>query len=83
MPTTVLAQQHAETFSRRFADSAIRVELLNRFRSAQDVKAVMHGLAAGTVDIVIGTHRLLQRDIGFKQLGPGRHRRRASVRGDA
>ena len=69
VPTTVLAQQHAETFSRRFADSAIRVELLNRFRSAQDVKAVVRGLAAGTVDIVIGTHRLLQRDIGFKQLG--------------
>ena len=69
VPTTVLAQQHAETFSRRFSDSAIRVELLNRFRSAQDVKAVVRGLAAGTVDIVIGTHRLLQRDIGFKQLG--------------
>ena len=69
VPTTVLAQQHAETFSRRFADSPIRVELLNRFRSAQDVKAVVRGLAAGTVDIVIGTHRLLQRDIGFKELG--------------
>ena len=69
VPTTVLAQQHAETFSRRFADSAIRVELLNRFRSAQEAKAVVRGLAAGTVDIVIGTHRLLQRDIGFKQLG--------------
>ena len=69
VPTTVLAQQHAETFSRRFADSPIRVELLNRFRSAQEVKAVVRGLAAGTVDIVIGTHRLLQRDIGFKELG--------------
>ena len=69
VPTTVLAQQHAETFSRRFSDSAIRVELLNRFRSAQEAKAVVRGLAAGTVDIVIGTHRLLQRDIGFKQLG--------------
>lgn len=69
VPTTVLAQQHAETFSRRFADYPIRVELLNRFRSAQEVKAVVHGLAAGTVDIVIGTHRLLQRDIVFKELG--------------
>ncbi len=69
VPTTVLAQQHAETFSRRFADAPIRVELLNRFRSAQEAKAVIRGLAAGTVDIVIGTHRLLQRDIGFKQLG--------------
>ena len=69
VPTTVLAQQHAETFSRRFADYPIRVELLNRFRSAQEAKAVVRGLAAGTVDIVIGTHRLLQRDIVFKQLG--------------
>ncbi len=69
VPTTVLAQQHAETFSRRFADYPIRVELLNRFRSAQEVKAVVRGLAAGTVDIVIGTHRLLQRDIVFRELG--------------
>ena len=69
VPTTVLAQQHAETFGRRFADSPIRVELLNRFRSAQEVKAVVRGLAAGTVDIVIGTHRLLQRDVVFKELG--------------
>ena len=69
VPTTVLAQQHAETFSRRFADYPIRVELLNRFRSAQEAKAVVRGLAAGTVDIVIGTHRLLQRDIAFRELG--------------
>ena len=69
VPTTVLAQQHAETFSRRFVDYPIRVELLNRFRSAQDAKAVVRGLTAGTVDIVIGTHRLLQRDIVFKELG--------------
>ena len=69
VPTTVLAQQHAETFGRRFADYPIRVELLNRFRSAQEAKAVVRGLAAGTVDIVIGTHRLLQRDIVFKELG--------------
>ncbi len=69
VPTTVLAQQHAETFSRRFADYPIRVELLNRFRSAQEAKAVIRGLAAGTVDIVIGTHRLLQRDIAFRELG--------------
>ncbi len=69
VPTTVLAQQHAETFSRRFADYPIRVELLNRFRSAQEVKAVVRGVTDGTVDIVIGTHRLLQRDIVFKELG--------------
>ncbi len=69
VPTTVLAQQHAETFARRFTDYPVRVELLNRFRSAQEVKTVVQGLAAGTVDIVIGTHRLLQRDIVFKNLG--------------
>ncbi|MGH7964589.1 MAG: transcription-repair coupling factor, partial [Candidatus Binatia bacterium] len=69
VPTTVLAQQHAETFIRRFADYPVRVELLSRFRSAQEIKATVQGLAAGTVDIVIGTHRLLQRDITFKNLG--------------
>jgi transcription-repair coupling factor (superfamily II helicase) len=69
VPTTVLAQQHAETFTRRFADYPVRVELLSRFRSAQESKAVVQGLATGTVDIVIGTHRLLQRDIVFKNLG--------------
>src|SRR5581483_5860171 len=69
VPTTILAQQHAETFTRRFVDYPVRIELLNRFRSPQEVKAVIQGLAAGTVDIVIGTHRLLQRDIIFKELG--------------
>ncbi|MCS6926519.1 MAG: transcription-repair coupling factor [Candidatus Binatia bacterium] len=69
VPTTVLAQQHAETFARRFADYPVRVELLNRFRSPAEVKAVLQGLAAGTVDIVIGTHRLLQPDVHFKNLG--------------
>jgi transcription-repair coupling factor (superfamily II helicase) len=69
VPTTVLAQQHAETFARRFADYPVRVELLNRFRSPAEIKAVIQGLAAGTVDIVIGTHRLLQRDVHFKNLG--------------
>ena len=69
VPTTILAQQHAETFTRRFAEYPVRIELLNRFRTAQESKAVVQGLAAGTVDIVIGTHRLLQRDIVFKNLG--------------
>jgi transcription-repair coupling factor (superfamily II helicase) len=66
VPTTILAQQHAETFSRRFADYPVRVELLNRFRSAQEVKTTIQGLASGAVDIVIGTHRLLRRDVIFK-----------------
>lgn len=69
VPTTVLAQQHGETFARRFAGYPVRVEVLNRFRSLQEVRAVVRGLAGGQVDIVIGTHRLLQRDIVFKRLG--------------
>ncbi|MGE4096398.1 MAG: TRCF domain-containing protein, partial [Candidatus Binatia bacterium] len=59
----------AETFIRRFADHPVRIEALTRFRSPQEVKAIVQGLAAGSVDIVIGTHRLLQRDIVFKSLG--------------
>jgi transcription-repair coupling factor (superfamily II helicase) len=69
VPTTVLAQQHGETFARRFADYPVRLEVLSRFRSPQDIKSIVQGLAQGTVDIVIGTHRLLQRDIVFKNLG--------------
>jgi len=69
VPTTLLAQQHAQTFADRFADWPVRVENLSRFRSAAEQKVVIGGLASGTVDIVIGTHRLLQRDVVFKDLG--------------
>jgi len=69
VPTTVLAQQHWATFSERFAPFPVRVELLSRFRSPAEQKAVIAGLRAGTVDIVIGTHRLLSRDVAFKNLG--------------
>ncbi|MEW6612112.1 MAG: transcription-repair coupling factor [Pseudomonadota bacterium] len=69
VPTTLLAQQHFENFRDRFAESAVRVELLSRFRSAKEQKAVLEGLAAGAVDVVIGTHRLLQKDVKFKDLG--------------
>jgi transcription-repair coupling factor (superfamily II helicase) len=69
VPTTLLAQQHAQTFADRFADWPVRVENLSRFRSATEQQAVIQGLAAGTVDIVIGTHRLLQRDVAFRDLG--------------
>jgi transcription-repair coupling factor (superfamily II helicase) len=69
VPTTLLAQQHAQTFADRFADWPVRVENLSRFRSAAEQQAVIQGLAAGTVDIVIGTHRLLQRDVAFRDLG--------------
>ncbi|HXD01659.1 MAG TPA: transcription-repair coupling factor [Verrucomicrobiae bacterium] len=69
VPTTVLAQQHFNTFRERMADYPVRVELLSRFRTPREVKGVVKDLAAGAVDIVIGTHRLLQADIGFKDLG--------------
>jgi transcription-repair coupling factor (superfamily II helicase) len=69
VPTTVLAQQHHLTFKERLAAFPIAVEQLSRMRSEEEAKAVLAGLAAGTVDIVIGTHRLLQRDVRFKNLG--------------
>jgi len=68
-PTTVLAFQHFETFRRRFAAFPARVEMLSRFRSTREQKSVLAGLEAGKVDIVIGTHRLLSRDIRFHDLG--------------
>jgi transcription-repair coupling factor (superfamily II helicase) len=68
-PTTVLAQQHFNTFRERMADYPIRIELLSRFRSPGQQRQVVEGLAQGAVDIVIGTHRLLQDDIAFKDLG--------------
>ncbi len=69
VPTTLLAQQHHETFTDRFADWPVTVEVLSRFRSAQEHRQVLQRLAAGQVDIVIGTHRLLQKDVAFKDLG--------------
>jgi transcription-repair coupling factor (superfamily II helicase) len=69
VPTTVLAQQHYETFSRRFAAYPFRVEMLSRFRSPAEQKKIIEEIAKGKVDLVIGTHRLLQKDLGFKDLG--------------
>jgi transcription-repair coupling factor (superfamily II helicase) len=69
VPTTVLAQQHFLTFQDRLRAFPVKVEQLSRLRSEEDAKAVMAELAAGTVDIVIGTHRLLQKDVKFKRLG--------------
>jgi transcription-repair coupling factor (superfamily II helicase) len=69
VPTTVLAQQHWTTFAERFAAFPARVELLSRFRAPAEQKAVVAGLAQGTVDVVIGTHRLLSKDVAFKNLG--------------
>jgi transcription-repair coupling factor (superfamily II helicase) len=69
VPTTLLAQQHYSTFSDRFADWPVRVEVLSRFRTGKQTNSILAGLADGTVDIIIGTHRLIQADIKFKQLG--------------
>ena len=69
VPTTVLAQQHFNTFRERTADYPVRVELLSRFRSRREQDQVLASLAAGAVDIVVGTHRLLQGDVAFKDLG--------------
>ncbi len=69
VPTTLLAQQHAQTFADRFADWPVRVENLSRFRTSAEQQAVIQGLQSGKVDIVIGTHRLLQRDVAFHDLG--------------
>ena len=68
-PTTLLAEQHMQTFRDRFADWPVRIEELSRFRSAKEVAAVIAGINAGTVDIVIGTHRLLTPDLRFERLG--------------
>jgi transcription-repair coupling factor (superfamily II helicase) len=68
-PTTVLAQQHYTTFRERLAAYPVRIELLSRFRSHRDQKRVVEALAAGAVDIVVGTHRLLSSDVRFKRLG--------------
>lgn len=69
VPTTILAEQHYQTFSRRLRDYPIRVEVLNRFRTKAEQQTILGGLRNGVVDIVIGTHRLLQKDLDFKDLG--------------
>ncbi|HQM44865.1 MAG TPA: transcription-repair coupling factor [Smithellaceae bacterium] len=67
-PTTILAEQHYTTFSRRLSDFPVRVEVLNRFKSAAEIKKTLADLRLGKVDIIIGTHRLLQKDVEFKDL---------------
>ncbi len=69
VPTTVLAQQHFNTFRERMADYPVRIELLSRFRTRRQQQRAIQELAAGAVDIVIGTHRLIQSDVVFKDLG--------------
>ena len=69
VPTTLLAQQHGETFGERFAGFPVNVKVLSRFASATQQREIVDGLAAGTVDLVVGTHRLLSADVTFKDLG--------------
>lgn len=69
VPTTVLAQQHYQTFIERLKPYPVFVEMLSRFRSRREQKQILEGMRNGTVDIVIGTHRLLQKDVEFKNLG--------------
>lgn len=69
VPTTILAQQHHETFTRRFADYPLTVGMLSRFRTPKEQKETLEKVKKGEVDVVIGTHRLLQADVQFKDLG--------------
>ena len=69
VPTTVLAQQHFNTMQERTAAFPMRVEMLSRFRTHKEQREILAGLADGSIDMVIGTHRLLQRDVGFQGLG--------------
>jgi len=69
VPTTLLAQQHGETFTERFAGFPVKVAVLSRFATPPQQKSIVDGLAAGTVDLVIGTHRLFGADVSFKDLG--------------
>src|SRR5689334_14556874 len=68
-PTTVLAFQHFETFKRRFQPFPVRVEMFSRFRTSKELKVLVEDLAEGRIDVAIGTHRLLSKDVIFKDLG--------------
>jgi transcription-repair coupling factor (superfamily II helicase) len=68
-PTTVLAFQHLKTLRERFAGFPVTIEMVSRFRTKQEIKTVLDGLAAGRVDIIVGTHRLLSKDVTFRELG--------------
>src|SRR5207245_10123686 len=68
-PTTVLAGQHLNTFRERFASWPATIEMISRFRSPKEQKAILRAVAAGTIDVLIGTHRLLSKDVTFRDLG--------------
>ncbi len=69
VPTTVLAQQHLLTFSKRLAPYPVKVDALSRFKTHREQREVIDRVKSGAIDIIIGTHRLLQKDVGFKELG--------------
>jgi len=69
VPTTILAQQHLNTFKQRLSDFPIKVEMLSRFRTRKEQKVIIENLAAGKIDIIIGTHRLLSKDVQIPNLG--------------
>ncbi|MCR5237266.1 MAG: transcription-repair coupling factor [Lachnospiraceae bacterium] len=69
VPTTILAEQHMQTFTQRMSSYPVKIEMLSRFRTPSQMKKTIAGLKSGGVDIVIGTHRLLSKDVGFKNLG--------------
>jgi transcription-repair coupling factor (superfamily II helicase) len=69
VPTTVLAMQHYESFVERMANFPINIGVLSRFRSAKEIRQTLEGVAAGSIDILIGTHRIISEDVIFKQLG--------------
>ena len=79
-PTTVLAFQHYETFRARFAAFPVRIEMFSRFRSAKEIKLALEELAAGKVDVAIGTHRLLSKDVAVSRPGSADRRRGAALR---
>ncbi len=68
-PTTILVEQHYETFTERFAGFPVTIDMISRFRHKKDQKAIVEKVASGGIDIVIGTHRLVQKDVRFKNLG--------------
>jgi transcription-repair coupling factor (superfamily II helicase) len=68
-PTTILVEQHLHTFQERLADYPVRIEALSRFRTAREQESILADLLAGEIDVIVGTHRLLQQDVAFKNLG--------------
>ncbi len=83
VPTTLLARQHTRTVLERFKNLPLRIGQASRLVSNKDLAEVKDGLKKGTVDIVVGTHALLGKQIDFQRLGPARHRRGAALRRDA